>query len=393
MTIPASAPIVQGTRTIFETEHDDYRESFRRFLNAEIVPRYPEWHKNHIVPRSLFTECAEYGFLAMEVPEELGGSGVDDWRFNVVLAEEAVWAGVADAMAGPLLHSDVVLPYIMASATDEQKDRWLPGIASGEKILAVAMTEPGTGSDLAAIATRGKPDGDGGWIINGAKTFITNGINADLVVVAVRTNDDSHGGLSLFVVEDGMPGFEKGKQIEKLGQHASDTSELFFNDVHVPAENMLGEEGSGFLQLVSRLVPERLVLSVSSMAGCEAALAWTLDYVQERKAFGRPIGTFQHSRFTLAELRTEVEIGRCFIDRCIERYIAGTCTVQEAAMAKYWTTDLLSKVTDAGVQLHGGYGYTTEFPIGQAWVDARVGRIYAGTNEIMKELIGKTMGL
>ncbi len=393
MSIPASAPIVQGTRTLFEPEHDDYRESFRRFLNAEVVPEYPEWHKNHIVPRSLFTECAEYGFLAMEVPEELGGSGVDDWRFNVVLAEESVWAGVGDAMAGPLLHSDVVLPYIMASATEEQKERWLPGIASGEKILAVAMTEPGTGSDLAAIATRGKPDGDGGWIINGAKTFITNGINADLVVVAVRTNDDSHGGLSLFVVEAGMPGFEKGKQIEKLGQHASDTSELFFNDVHVPAENMLGEEGSGFLQLVSRLVPERLALSVGSMAGCEAALAWTLDYVQERKAFGRPIGTFQNSRFTLAELRTEVEIGRCFIDRCIERYIAGTCTVQEAAMAKYWTTDLLSKVTDAGLQLHGGYGYTTEFPIGQAWVDARVGRIYAGTNEIMKELIGKTMGL
>jgi acyl-CoA dehydrogenase len=392
MEIPASAATVVGRRTLFEDEHDDYRESFRRFLQAEVVPEYPKWEREHLVPKSLFTKCAEYGFLAMEVPEEYGGSGVDDWRFNVVLAEEAVWAGVSDAMAGPLLHSDVVLPYITASANEEQRARWLPAIASGEKVLAVAMTEPGTGSDLAAISTRAKRDGDG-WVINGAKTFITNGINADLIVVAVRTSDDPHGGLSLFVVEEGMEGFERGKQIEKLGQHASDTAELFFNDCYVPQDNMLGEEGSGFLQLVSRLVPERLILSVSSMAGCEAALAWTIDYAMERKAFGRPIGKFQNSRFTLAELRTEVEIGRCFIDRCIERYIDGSCSVEEAAMAKWWTTELLGKVTDAGVQLHGGYGYTTEYKIGKAWVDARVGRIYAGTNEIMKELIGKTMGL
>ena len=389
---PESAAQVVGRRSLFEDEHNDYRESFRRFLEAEVVPDYPQWEKDHIVPRSLFTKCAEYGFLAMEVPEEYGGPGVDDWRFNVVLAEESIWAGVGAAMGGPLLHTDIVVPYITSTATDEQKGRWLPGAASGEKVLAVAMTEPGTGSDLAAIATRGRRDGDG-WVINGAKTFITNGINADLVVVAVRTSDDPHGGLSLFVVEEGMKGFERGKQIEKLGQHASDTAELFFNDCYVPQENMLGDEGSGFLQLVSRLVPERLILSVSSMAGCEAALAMTIDYVKERKAFGRPIGNFQHSRFTLAELRTEIEIGRCFIDRCIERYVEGTCTVQEAAMAKYWTTDLLGKVTDAGVQLHGGYGYTTEYEIGKAWVDARVARIYAGTNEIMKELIGKTMGL
>ena len=389
---PESAAQVVGNRTIFSDEQNDYRESFRRFLEKEVVPRYPEWERDQLVPKSLFTKCAEYGFLAMEVPEEFGGPGAEDWRFNVVLAEESVWAGVSDAMAGPLLHTDIVVPYITTTADDEQKRRWLPGVASGEQALAVAMTEPGTGSDLAAIATRGRRDGDG-WIINGAKTFITNGINADLVVVAVRTSDDPHGGLSLFVIEEGMEGFERGKQIEKLGQHASDTAELFFNDCHVPQENMLGEEGSGFLQLVSRLVPERLILSVSSMAGCEAALAMTIDYAKERKAFGRPIGSFQHSRFTLAELRTEVEIGRCFIDRCIERYIEGTCTVEEAAMAKWWTTELLGKVTDAGVQLHGGYGYTTEYPIGKAWVDARVGRIYDGTNEIMKELIGKTMGL
>ncbi len=379
-------------RALFEPEHEDYRESYRRFLAAEVVPHYPEWEKACLVPRELFTKFAEHGFLAMEVPERYGGNGVDDWRFNVVLAEESVRAGVADATAGPMLHSDVVLPYLMASATEEQSERWLPPVAAGEQILAIAMTEPGTGSDLAAIKASAKRDGDD-WVLNGTKTFITNGVNADLVVVAARTSEDRHGGLSLFVVERGMPGFERGKQIEKLGQHASDTSELFFDDVRLPPENMLGEEGTGFLQLVSRLVPERLILAVTSIAGCEAAFAMTLDYVKERKAFGKPIGSFQNSRFVMAELRTKIEITRCFVDRCIERQVAGTCTVEEAAMAKWWTTDLLGHVTDAGVQLHGGYGYTTEYPIGKAWVDARISRIYAGTNEIMKELIGRTMGL
>ncbi|HWF56211.1 MAG TPA: acyl-CoA dehydrogenase family protein [Solirubrobacteraceae bacterium] len=379
-------------RAIFEDEHNDYRESYARFLAKEVVPHVDQWEKNQIVPRELFTKSAEHGFLAMEVPEQYGGSGVSDWRFNVVLNEESVRSGAGAAMAGPLLHSDVVLPYLMASATEEQKARWLPAVADGTKILAIAMTEPGTGSDLAGIKTRAKRDGDG-WVINGAKTFITSGINADLVVTAVRTSDDKHGGLSLFVLERGMTGFERGKQIEKLGQHASDTSELFFNDVHVPAENMLGAEGSGFFQLVSRLVPERLTLAVGSIAGCEVAFDMTLEYIKERTAFGRPVGSFQNSRFVMAELKTKIEITRCFVDRCIERYVAGTCSVEEAAMAKWWTTDLLCHVTDAGVQLHGGYGYTTDYPIGKAWVDARIGRIYAGTNEIMKELIGRTLGL
>ena len=231
------------------------------------------------------------------------------------------------------------------------------------------------------------------FVVNGAKTFITNGINADLVVTAVRTSEDKHGGLSLMVIERGMEGFERGKQIEKVGQHASDTAELFFDDVRVPEANLLGAEGSGFLQLVNRLVPERLHLAVGAIAGCEVAFAITLDYIKERKAFGKPIGSFQHSRFTMAELKTKIEITRCFIDRCIERHVAGTCTVEEAAMAKWWTTDLLGEVTDAGVQLHGGYGYSTEYPIAKAWVDARVSRIYAGTNEIMKELIGRGIGL
>ncbi|MDX6658777.1 MAG: hypothetical protein QOH62_3570 [Solirubrobacteraceae bacterium] len=376
-------------RTLFEPEHEDYRESFTRFVAAEVAPHHAQWARAHVVPRELFTKMAEHGFLAMAVPEEHGGLGFDDWRFSVVLSEVAARSSTGDALIGPLLHTDVCLPYLLDAADEEQRRRWLPGIAAGELILAVAMTEPGSGSDLAGIKTHAKRDGEA-YVLNGAKTFITNGLNADLVIVAVRTAEDKHGGLSLLVVEQGMDGFERGKQIEKLGQHCSDTTELFFNDVRVPPENVLGEEGSGFQQLVARLVPERLVLAVSAVAGAEAAFEMTLDYVRERKAFGRPIGSFQHSRFLMAELKTKLEITRCFVDRTIERYCAGTATVEEAAMAKWWTTELLGEVTDAGVQLHGGYGYTTEYPIGKAWVDARVTRIYAGTNEIMKELIGRT---
>jgi alkylation response protein AidB-like acyl-CoA dehydrogenase len=379
-------------RELFDSDHEDFRDSVRRFIDAEVRPHHADWERAQIVSRELFTKMASYGFLAMEVPEEYGGPGVDDWRFNVVISEEAARSGVGDALIGPLLHTDVCLPYLIASCTEEQRERWLPGIASGELVLAIAMTEPGTGSDLSAIATRAKRDGNE-WVLNGQKTFITNGLLSDLVIVAARTGEDKHGGLSLFVVEREMEGFERGKQIEKLGQHCSDTAELFFTDVRVPAENLLGEEGSGFLQLVSRLVPERLVLAVSAVAGAEAAFEITLSYVKERKAFGRPIGSFQHSRFVLAELRTELEITRCFIDRTIGRYCAGSATVEEAAMAKWWTTELACKVADAGLQLHGGYGYTTEYPISKAWVDSRITKIYAGTNEIMKELIGRGMGL
>jgi long-chain-acyl-CoA dehydrogenase len=379
-------------RELFDSEHDDFRDSVRRFIEAEVRPHHAEWERAQIVDRRLFTKMASYGFLAMEVPEAYGGPGVDDWRFNVVISEEAARSGVGDALIGPLLHTDVCLPYLSASCTEEQKQRWLPGVAGGETVLAIAMTEPGTGSDLAAIATRAKRDGDC-WVLNGQKTFITNGLLADLVIVAARTGEDKHGGLSLFVVEREMDGFERGKQIEKLGQHCSDTAELFFNEVRVPAENLVGEEGSGFFQLISRLVPERLVLAVSALAGAEAAFELTLQYVKERKAFGRPIGSFQNSRFALAELRTELEITRCFIDRTITRHCAGVATVEEAAMAKWWTTELSCKVADVGLQLHGGYGYTTEYPISKAWVDARITKIYAGTNEIMKELIGRGMGL
>jgi alkylation response protein AidB-like acyl-CoA dehydrogenase len=385
-------PAPSTRRPLFEDVHDDYRESFRSFLQAEVVPNHEQWQADHIVSRDLFTKAAEYGFLAMAVDEEYGGSGVADWRFNAVLAEEAAYAVVQSSWMGPSVHNDLGMPYLLAAANEEQKQRWFPGVASGEKILALAMTEPGTGSDLAGIATRAKRDGDT-YVVNGAKTFISNGINADLVVTAVRTGDDPHRGLSMFVIERGMEGFERGRQIHKRGQHANDTAELFFNDCQVPVENMLGEEGTGFAQLMAHLIPERLGLAVSSMAAAEAALDLTLDYVKERRAFGRPIGSFQNSRFTLAELQTKVELSRCWMDRTIGRFVEGTCTVQEAAMAKYWTTDLLCEVADAGVQLFGGYGYTNEYKISEIWADSRVNRIYAGTNEIMKELIGRSMGL
>src|ERR1700712_4361047 len=270
-------------RDLFDDFHDDYRASFRAFLQAEVVPHHHDWCKAHIVPRELFKKAAENGFVAMAIPEEFGGAGVDDWRLNAVLSEEAAHAMVMSSWMGPSVVNDLGLPYLLSAANDEQRTRWFPDIASGDSILALAMTEPGTGSDLAAIQTRAVRDGDD-WIINGTKTFISNGINADLVVLAVRTGEHPHGGLSMFVVERGMEGFERGKQIEKIGQHANDTSELFFNDCRVPAENLLGEEGTGFAQLMAHLVPERLSLAVASMAGAEAALEMTLTYVRGRKA-------------------------------------------------------------------------------------------------------------
>ena len=387
------ATMTSPKRALFEPEHEDYRESFSKFLTQEVVPHQAEWEQAHVVSRELFTKAAGHGFLAMAVPEEYGGPGVDDYRFNVVLAEEATRSGVGAAFGGPMLHTDVCLPYILSAASEEQKQRWLPGIASGESILAIAMTEPGTGSDLAAIQTRAKLEGDA-YVLNGQKTFITNGLNCDQVIVAAKTDPDaSHAGMSLLVVDADSPGFTKGKPIEKLGQHASDTTELFFEDVEVPAENLLGDEGSGFFQLMEKLVPERLILAVSSIAGCERVFAGTLDYVKERKAFGRPIGSFQNSRFAMAEMKTEITITRTFVDELISRHCDGQVAVEEAAMAKWWTTELLGRVTDRCLQLHGGYGYTREYAIGQAWIDARITRIYAGTTEIMKELIGRSMGL
>ena len=297
------------------------------------------------------------------------------------------------AATGIGLHNDVCLPYFLHAATEEQKARWLPGICAGTSITAIAMTEPGIGSDLAGMATTAIRDGDH-YVVNGSKTFITNGIHADLVVTAVKTDPGQrHKGMSLLVLERGMEGFERGRNLDKIGMHAQDTAELFFTDVQVPVENLLGEEGQGFTWLVRNLPQERLNIAMAAVAAARAAFGWTLEYCKERTAFGQPIGSFQNSRFRLAEMATEIEIGQTFVDRCVMALNAGELTAEEAAMAKWWATDLQGRVVDAGVQLHGGYGYMEEYPIARAFADARVTRIYGGTNEIMKEIIGRSLGV
>ena len=390
---PATALNAPPKRAIFDDDHEDYRESFRSFLAAEVAPNFKEWDASGVVDRELFKKAAGHGFMGMAIPEEYGGPGAGDWRFNVVLTEEAVRSGVGAAFGGPMLTTDIVLPYILTSGTEEQKERWLPGVASGDTVLAIAMTEPGTGSDLAAVQTTAIRDGDE-YVVNGSKTFITNGGHADRVLVVAKTDPKaSHAGISLIMVDADSEGFSRGPQIEKLGQHASDTTELFFDDVRVPAENLVGAEGTGFIQLMEKLVPERMIIAVGALASAEAAFEVTMEYVKERTAFGRPIGSFQNSRFKMAEIKTELTVGRAFVDQCIEKHVNGELTIEEAAMAKWWTTELLGKVTDECLQLHGGYGYTNEYAISRAWVDARITRIYGGTTEIMKELIGRGMGL
>jgi alkylation response protein AidB-like acyl-CoA dehydrogenase len=379
-------------RTIFTDDHHRFRETVARFVRDEIVPSHDDWERDGMVPRELWKKAGEVGLLCTDVPAEYGGGGVADFRYNVVVTEELVKVG-ASGVGFPLAN-DVVVPYLLAHASDEQKRRWLPGMAAGELITAIAMTEPGTGSDLAGIATTALRQEDGSYLLNGSKTFITNGVLADLVIVVAKTDPAAkHGGMSLLVVERGMEGFGRGRKLDKIGMHAQDTAELAFEDVRVPAANLLGEEGAGFLYLMQALPQERLSIAVGAIAGAESALEQTLRYCKEREAFGRPIGSFQHSRFVLAEMKTKVTIGRQFVDRCIELHAEGELPVDEAAMAKYWTTDLLGEVVDACVQLFGGYGYMREYPIARAFVDARVQRIYGGTNEIMKEIIGRSMGI
>jgi alkylation response protein AidB-like acyl-CoA dehydrogenase len=380
-------------RHLFEHEHEAFRDSFRRFLEKEVVPQYASWERDGIVPREVFLAAGANGFLGMAVPEEYGGGGVDDFRFNVVISEEAARAGVAGFGLGIGLHNDIVLPYLLAYTTDEQKVRWLPGVASGELITAIAMTEPGMGSDLASLRTTAAKDGDG-YVVDGSKTFITNGINADLVVTAVTTDPTQrHRGISLVVLERGMPGFERGRNLDKIGQHAQDTAELFFTGVRVPLGNRLGEEGKGFAYLVAKLPQERLSIAVGAVAAARAALDWTLEYARDRTAFGRPIGSFQSSRFRLAEMATEIDIAQHYVDACVRALDAGELTAEDAAKAKWWTTELQGRVIDACVQLHGGYGYMVEYPIARAYADARVTRIYGGTTEIMKEIVGRSLGI
>ena len=379
-------------RTIFDPEHQLFRESVEHFVAAEIVPNHARWTEEGKVDKAMFRAAGEQGLLGMAIPEQFGGGGVGDFRYNAVIDEVVTASGASASGLCITLHNDICIPYFLSYCTEEQRDRWFPGLVSGDLMTAIAMTEPGTGSDLAGIVTSAIRDGDD-YIINGSKTFITNGINADLVIVVARTGPDPHGGLTLFVVEDGADGFERGRNLDKMGMHAQDTSELFFSDVRVPADDRLGSEGAGFMQLVANLPQERLSIAVGAVAAAEAALSMTIAYARERTAFGRPIGRFQHNRFVLAELKTEVDIGRVFVDRLIEDHVAGRLTIEQAAEAKWWTTEMLRRVVDAGLQMHGGYGYMMEYPIAQAYLDARLQTIYGGTTEIMKEIIGRGLGL
>lgn len=379
-------------RTIYGDEHEMFRDSVRTFIDKEIVPRADDWEQEGQVDTAMFKAAGDAGFLGMEVAEEFGGGGVDDFRFNCIINEEIQDAGVMASGMCITLHNDICLPYFNEVANEEQKARWLPGVCSGDAMTAIAMTEPGTGSDLAGVRTTAIKDGDS-YILNGTKTFITNGINSSLVIVAAKTDpQQAHRGMSLLVVEEGMEGFSRGRNLEKIGMHAQDTAELIFEDVRVPAENLLAEEGQGFFNLVGNLPRERLSLSLSAVAHAQRAFDWTVEYAKDRSAFGQPIGSFQNSKFWLAEMKTELDIAWVFIDRQIEAYLAGELTAEDAAEAKWWTTDLENRVADQCLQLHGGYGYMEEYPIARAWRDARVQKIYGGTNEIMKEIVGRSLG-
>ena len=378
-------------RTILNEEHEMFRDSFRTFIDREIAPHFERWEEAGIVDRSLFSAAGAAGFLAMSAPEQYGGGGVDDFRYNLVISEELAYAGFSSPGMGITLHNDICLPYYLSLTNDEQKARWLPGICSGELITAIAMTEPAIGSDLASMATSAIRDGDH-YVVNGAQTFITNGINADLVIVAVKTDpSERHKGMSLLVVERGMEGFERGRNLNKVGLHSQDTAELFFNDCRVPVTNLLGTEGMGFIHLVENLAQERLSIAAGAVAAARQALRWTLEYTHERTAFGQPIAAFQNSRFVLAEMATEIEIAEVFLDRCVEALCAVELTVEEAAMAKWWCTELQKRVVDHCVQLHGGYGFMLEYPIARAYCDVRIQTIYGGTTEIMKEIIGRSL--
>lgn len=377
-------------RKIFDDEHVMFREAFRRFCEQEVTPHHERWEEEGVVSREVWRKAGEMGFLCMDVPEAYGGGGIQDFRYNVIVTEELTRIGASGVGFG--LHNDVNMPYFLHYATEEQKQRWLPGMCRGETITAIAMSEPNAGSDLQGIQTTAVRHGDH-YLVNGQKTFITNGILSDAVITVVKTDPGKGAkGTSLLVIERGMEGFERGRNLDKIGLKAQDTAELFFHNVKVPVENLLGDEGKGFIYLMSQLPQERLSIAVIAVAACEAALEMTLAYCRERTAFGQPIGNFQNSRFKLAEMKTEIEIARVFVDRCIMELNAGALTAEEAAMAKWWTTELQKRVMDTCLQLHGGYGYMLEYPIAKFYLDARVQTIYGGTTEIMKEIIGRSLG-
>jgi alkylation response protein AidB-like acyl-CoA dehydrogenase len=376
---------------LYEAEHDAFRAMVRDFLAKEVVPHHGAWAEAGIVDRSVWLKAGEQGLLGMDVPEEYGGGGVKDFRYNAILAAEVSRVGASGLGFG--LHNDVVAPYLIDLCTDEQKARWLPGFVKGQIITAIAMTEPGAGSDLQGLQTTARRDGDE-WVLNGSKTFITNGINADLVIVVARTDPDAGArGFSLLVVERGMPGFERGRNLDKIGLKAQDTAELFFDDVRVPAANLLGTEGHGFFHLMNNLPQERLSIAAVAVAASRLILDLTVDYCKSRTAFGRPIGKFQNTRFELAEMHTEVTIAETYLEKAILEHNAGRFTVEDAAMAKWWTTELQKRVVDRCLQLHGGYGYMLEYPVARAYLDSRIQTIYGGTTEIMKEIVGRSLGV
>ncbi|GAB2921325.1 acyl-CoA dehydrogenase family protein [Micromonospora polyrhachis] len=377
-----------ANRTIFSADHLAFAELVRAFIDKEIAPHHDRWEVDGIVDRHVWRAAGAAGLLGFFVDERYGGGGVTDRRFNAVLTEELARAGASGPAFG--LHNDIIGPYLTELTNDEQKQRWLPGFCSGDAITAIAMSEPGAGSDLQGITTTAVRDGDS-YLLNGQKTFISNGILADLVIVVARTDPAAgHRGISLLVVERGMAGFERGRNLDKIGQKAQDTAELFFADVRVPAANLLGVAGQGFAYLMRNLPFERLSIAVAALAGAEAVFEQTLDYCKQRQAFGRPIGSFQHNRFVLAELATELRLGRVFVDQCL---VEPTLTAETAAMAKWWCTELQQRTVDRCLQLHGGYGYMREYPVARAYLDARVQTIYGGTTEIMKEVIGRSLGL
>ncbi|OPX11589.1 acyl-CoA dehydrogenase family protein [Mycobacterium sp. AT1] len=378
-------------RLIFAEEHEQLRATARQFLEKECAPYAEKWESERIVDRESYVAAGKYGLIGFNMPEKFGGGGVDDFRFNAVIVEEFSKYGLPSP--GLSLQNDIVGPYFANLATEEQQERWLPGYVTGELIGAVAMTEPGAGSDLAGIKTTAVRDGDD-WILNGSKTFISAGINSDLVVVVARTDPDAgHKGFSLLVVERGMEGFTRGRKLDKMGQHFADTAELNFENVRVPNANLLGKEGRGFYHLMTNLPSERLSIAIAGVAGARATFNDTLAYVKDRKAFGQPIGSFQHNKFVMAEMDTELEIAESYVDRCLQAVVDGELTAVEASKAKWWCTELGKRVVDHCVQLHGGYGYMNEYKVARDYVDVRIQTIYGGTTEIMKEIIGKDLGL
>jgi alkylation response protein AidB-like acyl-CoA dehydrogenase len=378
-------------RDIFDAEHEEFRDLVRAFIAREVTPYHEKWEADRMVSREVWLAAGRAGLLGIEIDEKYGGGGTDDYRYYLIFDEELARAGANGP--GFAVHNDINGQYFQRLATPEQRERWFPGYCSGELITAIAMTEPGAGSDLQGMRTTAIRDG-GTFVLNGSKTFISNGQLCDLVIVAARTDPSAgYQGISLLVVERGMPGFERGRNLDKVGMHAQDTSELFFRDVAVPVGNLLGEEGGGFVALMQNLPRERLAIGATALAGAEAVFEETLAYVKQREAFGRPIGRFQHSRFVLAEMATELAVARAFTDKAVLEHNAGRLSAEDAAMVKWWNTELCNRAVDRCVQLHGGYGYMREFSVAKAFTDSRAQTIFGGTTEIMKEIIGRGLGL